>query len=305
MKQSFLKFKKEFGFKFAYKLYKSQILYKLTKNEKFMQKKHSLILNYLNKNYGDLLVDSATTKNISKDAKVWVFWWQGINETTPKIVQACVQSIKQNFSKNEVVLLTKENYKNYASIPEYITKKVEGGEITLTHFSDILRANLLNLHGGVWLDATIFLTNQIIDDISKCNFYTNKLNEKSIGQEFVSKGKWSAFFLAGNSGDAIFANLQNIFFEYWKTHHMLITYFLIDYTLKLMFDKCPKIKEQIESVPYNNENIYLLSSKMFENENNLNLVELLNSSKIFKLTYKFNKEKTEQKNTIYKKLIGE
>jgi hypothetical protein len=35
------------------------------------------------------------------------------------------------------------------------------GKMTVTHFSDILRFNLLKNNGGLWLDATIFVNKPI------------------------------------------------------------------------------------------------------------------------------------------------
>ncbi len=305
MKRSFICSAKEFGFGFTLKLFLNQAKFKLTHKKKFLAKKHKLILHYLDKNYGNLLKDSTSKEKIIKDSKVWIFWWQGIDENTPKLVKACIESVKKNFTENEVVIVTKENFKQYVNIPNYILEKVENKEISLTHFSDILRVSLIYEHGGIWLDSTIFETSPIIDDITKYSFYSNKLPLNSVGEEFVSRGQWSAFFLAGNKGEAIFGNLQKLFFEYWKTHHNLIAYLFIDYSIKLMYDKFAKIREKIDSVPINNENIYGLAKEMFNVFNKEKFSELANTSKIFKLTYKFSEEQSKLNNTLYKYLIGE
>ncbi len=304
MKNSFFKQTSEFGFKFALSYSLDSLFIKLFKSKKFKSKRHNLIVNYINKNYGHLLVDSTKTEAISSSCKVFVFWWQGIDKNTPELVRACINSVKQNFASNEVVILTKQNLSNYLTLPNYILEKVESGEITLTHFSDIIRVSLLYEYGGIWLDATIYQTKPIINEVSKYSFYSNKLAEESVkNNSYISNGEWSGFFMAGTKGDELFLNLKNIFLEYWKTHHTLIAYLFLDYCIKLMQIKLPNIKNKIASVPVNNNNIYQLVNSLFKKESEVDLKEILNSSSIFKLSYKFPETKTSEEGTVYKKLI--
>ena len=98
-------------------------------------------------------------KKSENNGNIWIFWWQGY-DTAPLLVKKCIDSIIKNAGNHPVILITKENWKNYADIPDYIIEKVEKGIITLTHFSDILRMSLVSEHGGLWLDATIFVSSQ-------------------------------------------------------------------------------------------------------------------------------------------------
>ena len=54
-----------------------------------------------------------------------------------------------------VIRLDNKNLCEYVSFPEFVTEKLKNGNMSYTHFSDLLRLGLLNLYGGVWLDATI------------------------------------------------------------------------------------------------------------------------------------------------------
>lgn len=47
---------------------------------------------------------------------------------------------------------------------------MEKGIITNTHFSDLLRIELLINHGGLWLDATTYLTGTLPNYISENDF---------------------------------------------------------------------------------------------------------------------------------------
>ena len=132
------------------------------------------------------------TSNNKTSSIIWVFWWQGKNKM-PSLVKKCYRSIISNRGKRKVILITQNNIKEYTTIPDYIYKKVNERKISLTHLSDILRFNLLNNFGGLWIDATIFVNDSL--DV----FNTNKLftlsgypDEKHFN---VSYGRWTGFFI--------------------------------------------------------------------------------------------------------------
>ena len=67
----------------------------------------------------------------------------------PDIVKVCYASAKHHAGQHPVILITEQNYQEYATMPDYILQKVKNHEISLTHFSDMLRINLLKEHGGI------------------------------------------------------------------------------------------------------------------------------------------------------------
>ena len=102
-------------------------------------------------------------------------WWQG-ESNAPPTVKACIHSMRKNSGNHPVIVLDQSNYKKYVALPQYIEKKREKGVISLTHFSDIIRINLLNTYGGLWLDSTIYVNRQISEEVFEKNFYTVKMN---------------------------------------------------------------------------------------------------------------------------------
>ena len=80
-------------------------------------------------------------ENIQKEY-VWFCWLQGI-ENAPKLVQDCYASIKYWLKDNEIIVITESNYKEYVEFPDYIIEKWKKGIITNTHFSDLLRIELI------------------------------------------------------------------------------------------------------------------------------------------------------------------
>lgn len=170
----------------------------------------------------------------SNNGPVWVSWWQGV-EQAPAVVQACIASMRRHCGARDVVVITRDNVREYADLPFYIYEKLDSGAISLTHFSDILRFNLLRRHGGLWMDSTLYAAKDL--DMSRCfgEFFTCSGYADPTGF-FVTKGKWTGFFIGGSADERLFAFMDTFFLQYWKDNDTLIDYFLIDYVLRYAYD---------------------------------------------------------------------
>lgn len=136
----------------------------------FVTCKQKFIVHYLITHGGKEIIEhySNSTQQqaqvpIMPNSPIWTCWWQG-EECMPDIVKACYNAMKLHGDRHPVILITKDNYKTYIDIPDYILDKQEKGIIDLTHFSDILRAMILSKHGGIWMDSTLLLPHKHIDD---------------------------------------------------------------------------------------------------------------------------------------------
>lgn len=95
--------------------------------------------------------------------KVWVCWFQGM-ENAPRMVQKCYQSLQENLTDREIILITFDNLKDYVQFPVFIQEKIERGIINKAHLSDLLRLELLLRYGGTWIDATVYCSGGDIPD---------------------------------------------------------------------------------------------------------------------------------------------
>lgn len=222
--------------------------------------KHKRILAYLKENYSDFIssYESETVKQGENCGAVWTMWWQG-EENVPEVVDMCLASMKRYKGNHPLRIITKNNYSDYLSLPDYIFEKVNSGAITLTHFSDIVRFFLLHEYGGLWLDSTIFVTGGIPEDIFKLDYYTVRrpFPEKNYN---IVKNRWTNFLHASRKGNLLCKFVLNFFLEYWKTHGILIDYFLIDYALYIAYTEIPQCRAILDSVPMVNYDIYRLES---------------------------------------------
>lgn len=265
--------------KVLYKLkLNNSVLYNIKHNciKKYLKKRYKVFINEFNSKYSYEKQRDDTTKNI------WFFWWQDIDDA-PEIVKKCFNKI-QSYNLN-VILITKNNYKEYVSIPDYIIELLNNKTITLTHFSDILRFNLLANHGGLWLDATIYVSNkERLNEILRKDFYTIKLH--NCPRRFVSQGLWTGFCMGGNKNNVLFLFMKEFFNEYWKDNRILIDYFLIDYLISVGVDEIKEIRSQIENNEYNNEGVNLLMDIINNPFDEMKYREITTSSPIQKLSYK-------------------
>jgi len=287
-------------------------------------KKHRAIFRYLLERYRDI-VNSYTVKKtvqrpcIEPGCTIWVCWWDGY-EAMPPIVKVCYKNIMEHSGAHSVQLVTKHNFDSFVSIPEYIMEKVNNGIITITSFSDILRANLLYEYGGIWIDATVF----VIKDISLEDFpfYTLKAPARSASVTLTrfaglsnssakvaggvnpQTSRWSSFLLAGTKHSVLFEFMRELFHIYWKDHDDQIDYILVDYIIALGYEYIPVFKEFVDNVPCGDTEKFVLE-KNLNNEFSEENFEQYRKTPFHKLTWK-NKFATHTKNgklTIYGYLL--
>ena len=294
--------KSDFNHKRTFLNAKEALIYTLAPyTHKGNEEKHQRILGYLEplflEVYRSLPNKDRVQENISNDCPIWVLWWQGI-EHAPIIVQRCVESIQRNAGKHPFHLLTKDNLDKYIQLPALIRQKVDNGVITLTHLSDIIRMALLAKYGGFWIDSTVFVTKPITGyDLP---FYS--IRQHGSNPRYVDNGNgWTAYFIATCPNSIVAETIYDFFIAYWKTHDVLIDYYLVDYAITLCKMHLPLMKRWLESVPYDSDKV----NDMRLNLNSTFSIELwskLIENRYNKLGWRYPEFKA---NSIGKKIINE
>ena len=158
----------------------------------------------------------------------------------------------------QYTIITKDNWKQYMKLPKHITEKVENGKITLTHFSDIIRAELLKQYGGVWIDATVFCNKRIeLEPVSK--IYTAKCSPTP---KSLTLGRWSGFLIGDKKGSKLFSFMSEAFDQYWKKYDSLVAYLLIDYIIAIAHKHFPDIRAEYDQIPVNQTGLRFMLRKM-------------------------------------------
>lgn len=231
--------------------------------------KHMVIKRYIKKRYKKVIDSFKEKRNnidssFANDYPIWFLWWQGEN-AMPPIIQTCYQMLIKNSNGHKIRLVTHENFSSFVTIPSYILKKVNKKNISLTHFSDILRICLLYEYGGLWIDATVLLVKPLPPLPLICahlGFWTPKdncivLNSFSNASNWiVRENKWVTFCLYLSKNNLLAEFVRKLFFEYFKREKKIIDYYLFDYFISLCYDNIPDVRVMIDSVPPNNPQVH-------------------------------------------------
>jgi hypothetical protein len=230
----------------------------------------------INKNY-DIELKVNNSKKI-----IWFCWLQGF-ENMPNTVRECYNSIRKNNSNVDLNFIDLNTFHNYINIPNHILNNYEKGLIGHAHFSDIIRTFLLADYGGMWIDSTIYNTEKIPDSFFDMHFYSIKRNKNGY---YVSENKWSNFVLASNRVSLLFPIVKQLFIEYTKKYNRFIDYFLMDYFIQVAYEAHQNIKDDIDTLHYNNPHCHDLIRVLNEEFNVKKLDKLKSKTIFFKLNWK-------------------
>ena len=247
--------------------------------------------------------DRAYDKSLPHDSsnKVWICWFQGI-ENAPSVVQKCYDSVKQNMTDREIVLITSDNIEQYVRFPDYILEKWKKGIITHTHLTDLLRLELLIKYGGMWLDATVFCSEEekniptyFFD--SDLFFYQSLKPGRDGHSQYIS-----SWLMSAKSNNKILMATRMLCYEYWKTNNSMDDYFLLHDLISIVLDKYQKEWKAV--VPRDNATPHILLLRLFDQYDEQMWKAIKAQTPFHKMTYKFKEEEAKKQDTFYSMLFG-
>lgn len=207
--------------------------------------------------------------------KIFWCWFQG-REKAPNLIKACFNSVKRNCKEHEIIIITKKNIHQYVHIPSYILKKVQKKNISLTHFSDLLRLELIIKYGGTWIDSTVLITKYEPIFFNNNLFFFQSSKNKSIAG--------SNWFINAEKENPIIRTTLDMLYDFWARNDKICHYFLFHFFFKIA---CNKYEKDYKKVPfYSNKPVHLLQKDLFVKFKNLRYKHILNYASIHKLTRK-------------------
>ena len=256
-----------------------------------LRKRYKKALDEFDNNYQEL--------QQTHSKKVWVCWMQGM-ENAPELVQRCFRSLEDNLKDREIVLITSSNLEQYTDFPKYILEKYKKGLITHTHFSDLLRVELLCRYGGTWIDATVFCSGGDIPSymLDSELFMFQNLKPGADGSVL----NISSWFMTSCANNKIMLAVRALLWEYWKKNNRLIDYFLLHHFIEMAGERYQEHWNKIVQFPNSLPHVLLLM--MFEEFDQEKWDAVINACPFHKLAYKRSKEEMEKKGTYYEFIIS-
>ena len=272
---------------------KSLELLRLCVNNKILQKLH--------KKYRKEIAafrDAYLPQERTRSQKVWVCWLQGM-DAAPLLVQRCYRSLQENLTDREIILLTEKNYQDFVTFPAHVQEKIDSGIITKTHFSDLLRLELLLNHGGTWIDATVFCSGKNIPDymLSSDLFLFQNLKPGADGHP-VTLSSW---FMTACTNHPVLAMTRHLLYRYWEKNNSLVDYFLLHDFLQLSLAAYPEEHKRI--VPFSNATPHILLLRLFESYDEDVYRAICAQTPFHKLSYKSTSQQQQAPDTYYQHIL--
>lgn len=132
----------------------------------------------------------------------------------PFVVRKCYESWCKYNPNWEIIFLDNQNLKDYLQLYKLVHNKID--LIGKASLSDIIRVNLLNKYGGVWVDSTCFCC-QPLDE-----WLLDKMNSGFLAFSNPGKGRMiSSWFLAAKENNGLVKIYSNATNRFWKNNNKL------------------------------------------------------------------------------------
>ena len=283
-------------------------------DSKYYDFSNKVILDFVKKLRNEAQIDDSSNELLEVTSEfskiIWTMWQQG-EAQMPETVKASVKTIKEFAKRNgcEFHLLTDENLLRYISIPKDIIEKNKNKQLSSAAFSDIVRASLLYEHGGIWMDATLFVSPYATLEMFEGEFFSLNhlpLDTKKM-EKTISDYKWSSYCLAGKKGKSYFKHIRDMFIYYVRKYPIFIHYLMIDFFILSEYESNPEFKRLVDELPILApvERILFFreyADKLFDGNK---WEEVLKTTPIMKTTYKINEDTLVPGSYLYKLFHGE
>lgn len=300
---------REFGFKIAGYIFIDAVV-PPGKTEKYINTiyqyvnefEKTLVEQYRKERY----IPNAEMKHSFAKVPVWCCWWQG-EENMPEVVAMCHSRLKQVIPDNaELHMITKNNWREYINLPQHIIEKFEAKKITVTTLSDIIRMSLLSSYGGLWMDATVFVScDSLPEEFISKDYFAQSMYDPVKHQKEACKGRWCGFLMSGSQNNIMFRFVRDAFFLWWKEHNDIIDYVLIDYLILVAYENLLPVKEMIDALPSNNVDIFDMYQVLNCPYSDELWSQLTATTVMHKLTYKMDlvKKTKDGQETLYQHML--
>ncbi len=230
---------------------------------------------------------------------IWTIWLQGM-DNAPYIVKKCYESLKCNIVDRKIIVITEDNFEQYVKFPSYIMEKYRKGIISKVHFADLLRVELLAVHGGTWLDGTVYCSgNPVNKYILDSELFVFQMLKPGIDGHSRAVSSW---LMTAYSNHPIIYLVRALLHNYWQLHNYAVDYFILHDFFQMALEAYPEEWKKV--VPFDNSTPHILLLRLFDQYNEKIWEAIKCQTSFHKLSYKYDKEKSNLKGTYYDVIFG-
>lgn len=276
----------------------ANFLAEITKASKIKRLKNSIIKKHIKSNTDIDFIKSNIKKEILADSNeiefpkvIWTMWWQG-EENAPDIVKSTLYYMRKFAKKHgyRMIVVDSENIEEYVAIPDTIYRKLETNKINLANFSDLVRFMLIDQHGGIWLDSTMYVDREFPISVLERKFSSiNHPDGLDISMDDnITNKRWVSFCLSGTKGNIVAKSMKYFMIDQIENNKVLPDYFMVDFGLDYLYDEFEEIRDILVSIPeYSSQkDIFWLDINRNSSFDKEEWEKELSINKIFKTTYK-------------------
>lgn len=225
---------------------------------------------------------------------IWVCWMQGMDQA-PELVQSCFRSLQKHLTDRRIVVITEENYRDFVEFPAHIEEKYSKGLISRTHFSDLLRLELLIRYGGTWIDATVLCTGTNVPEyiLDSDLFVYQCLKPGRDGHDSTI----SSWLMTACGNHPILLLTQALLYRYWEKYNYMKDYYLLHDFFQIATEAYPEEWKQV--VPADSSAPHILLLNLFEVYDETRLQYVKDMTCFHKLSYKYGEAERMRKGTYY------
>lgn len=240
----------------------------------------NIVFNYLLR-YLPNEVDQGLNKKNLIGIPVFQYWNTGL-DNAPEIVRFCVNSVKKNTLNMHHIEINDMNFEKYVDIPVPIKTKYIKGEISPTHFSDILRLALLSNYGGFWIDSTVYLSGEIEHYAREPFFAFSTTPKYLMGDEKLSFSSW---FLYSEKNGIFVKYVYQMLINYWESERQYLHRYYQTYCYTHVLNALNGEKNTITTVKESNVMSHYLQIELNEDINVERIKTIVAQTKVHKLSY--------------------
>lgn len=228
---------------------------------------------------------------------IWMLWLQGWDRA-PRVALASRSSWQRHNPGWTVRALSQDDLATY--LPPDVIEWIFSGTKRLVVIGDLIRLELLRIHGGVWADATTICAKPLDDwlpEVMPHGFFafSRPVPTRMIGTWFLAAEKGSYLFHTWHSAALSYWDTENDD-EYFWMHEQFEHAYLNDEHMRELWDDTPTISAQ-HPLHYGPD------SGGLKRKAKPTLEALLANppSPVFKLTHKFTSEP--KANSVFERLL--